>query len=887
MTSTGQLNVALSGRYTIERELGAGGMATVYLAQDVRHHRKVALKVLRPELSAILGAERFLAEIKTTANLQHPHILSLFDSGEADGTVFYVMPYVEGESLRDRIKREQQLPIAEAIRIATEVLDALQYAHEHGIVHRDIKPENILLHGGHAMVADFGIALAASKVDGGTRMTETGMSLGTPHYMSPEQAMGERVITGKADVYALGCVLYEMLSGEPPFTGQSAQAVFARVLTDEPRPLTLQRKTIPPNVEAAVHRALEKLPADRFASASEFAAALSNATFASGPVRRKAAGTRPLESWRERIAIPALALSALLAGAFVWSLTRAPAPAPLARYEVALPTGMGIASTNWSPLAISPDGSKLVYMGETGRLFLRSRDQLDPVEITGTEGAFNPFFSHDGLRVGFMAGAPGSAEIKIAVLGGGPPTLVTSGGGGGPGAAFGYDGNIYFDASGIGPLRRVRETGGEVEDASVRDSAGGELQHNWPEPLPNGRGLLFVIDRAGPGVNVASVNDVAVLDLATRKHRVLMRGVYAKYTKTGHILYVTAGGVLMAQRFDQDRMELTGTPVALRDGITVRRGGGGVDMAISETGTLWYGLGSNAFRSEAAWVSRSGVFSQIAPGWSGDFGNIALSPDGTRLALSIIDATGEQIWIKNLSSREGTLSKLTFRGVNQAPRWHPDGKQILFTATFVPTGNIQTVRADGTSAAPEVLVRDQARAILASWSRDGRWIVFEAFGVTGRDLAAVRTTGDTAVVRLVTSPFAERAPTISPDGRWLLYQATTTGIPEVYVRPFPNASSGLYQVSSGGGTNPKWSRDGREIFFVNANNELTRVAVGSGASLTVTDQRVLFSLRGVADWDVSPDGSRFITIREREGRPRSKLVVVENFFQELNARVPR
>jgi eukaryotic-like serine/threonine-protein kinase len=875
------------GRYSIERELGAGGMATVYLAHDVRHDRKVALKVLRPELSAILGAERFLAEIKTTANLQHPHILSLFDSGETEGTVFYVMPYVEGETLRDRIRREQQLPIDDAVRIALEVLDALEYAHRHGIVHRDIKPENILLHGGHAMVADFGIALAASKVEGGTRMTETGMSLGTPHYMSPEQAMGERVITGKADVYALGAVLYEMLTGEPPFTGQSAQAVFARVLTDEPRPLTLQRRTIPQHVAAAVHCALQKLPADRFASAAGFAAALSNPSYQTTTGSRAVGSTRKAASWRERAAIPSMALAAALAAAALWGFLREPEPAPLGRYQVALPDGMGIAPTNWSPLAVSPDGSKLVYMGETGRLVLRSRDVLDPVEISGTETGFNPFFSHDGKRVGFMAGAAGSADIKIAVLGGGPPTTVTSSGVGGPGAAFGYDGYIYFDASGIGPLRRVRESGGEAEDVSVRDSAGGELQHNWPEPLPNRRGLLFVIDRAGPGVNLATVNDIAVINLATRRHRVLMRGVYARYTTTGHILYVTSGGVLMAVPFDQDRMELSGTPVALRDGIAVRRGGGGVDLAISRTGTLWYGLGSNVLGLEAAWVSRSGVFSPVAAGWSGDFGNIALSPDGTRLALSIVDATGEQIWVRNVASPDGALSKLTFHGVNQVPRWHPDGKQLLFAASFMPSGNIHGIRADGTSAEPELLVKHSSRTYMASWSRDGRWIVFETFGQgSGRDIAAVRTTGDTTVLRLANSPFAERVPTISPDGRWLLYQATTTGIPEVYVRPFPNASSSLYQVSSGGGSNPKWSRDGREIFFVNANNELTRVAVGSGPTLTVTDQRVLFSLRGVADWDVSPDGNRFITIREREGRQRSRLVVVENFFNELTARVP-
>src|SRR5882724_3966984 len=241
ITHTDRLAAALADRYTIEREVGQGGMATVYLAEDLKHHRKVAIKVLRPELAAVIGAERFLSEVRTTANLQHPHILPLFDSGAADSFLFYVMPFVEGESLRDRLNREKQLPIADALRIATEVASALDYAHRHNVIHRDIKPENVLLHDGQALVADFGIALAASKA-GGSRMTETGMSLGTPHYMSPEQAMGQREITPRSDVYALGATTYEMLLGEPPFTGPTAQAIVAKVMSAEPAGLIGQRK---------------------------------------------------------------------------------------------------------------------------------------------------------------------------------------------------------------------------------------------------------------------------------------------------------------------------------------------------------------------------------------------------------------------------------------------------------------------------------------------------------------------------------------------------------------------------------------------------------------------------------------------------------------------
>src|SRR6476620_7116026 len=265
-----RITSALDTRYRITRPVGIGGMATVFLAHDLRHERDVAIKVLHPDLAAALGAERFLAEIKTTAKLQHPHILPLLDSGEADGLLFYVMPYVAGESLRARLERETQLSVDEAVRISREVASAIESAHKQGVVHRDIKPENILLHEGQALVADFGIALAVTAA-GGARMTQTGLSLGTPQYMAPEQAMGERVIDGRADIYALGAVTYEMLVGEPPFTGPTVQAIVAKVMSAEPERPTLVRKSIPPHVEDAVLTALAKLPADRFASATEFA----------------------------------------------------------------------------------------------------------------------------------------------------------------------------------------------------------------------------------------------------------------------------------------------------------------------------------------------------------------------------------------------------------------------------------------------------------------------------------------------------------------------------------------------------------------------------------------------------------------------------------------
>lgn len=271
-----RLQVALTGRYTVEVELGRGGMATVYLASDLKHHRRVAIKVLRPEIAAALGPERFLREIETAARLNHPHILSLHDSGEANGLLYYVMPYVEGETLRERLKRENQLALDDVLQITREVADALGYAHSLGLVHRDIKPENILFQAGHAVVSDFGIARAVS-ISGREQLTATGIAVGTPAYMSPQQAAGVRELDPRSDLYSLGCVVYEMLVGEPPFTGPSAQAVLARHTLDPVPPLRTVRKSVPAHVERAVMKALEKVPADRFRTASEFAAAICSA----------------------------------------------------------------------------------------------------------------------------------------------------------------------------------------------------------------------------------------------------------------------------------------------------------------------------------------------------------------------------------------------------------------------------------------------------------------------------------------------------------------------------------------------------------------------------------------------------------------------------------
>jgi hypothetical protein len=412
-TPIDRLNAALSGRYHIERELGEGGMATVYLADDLKHERKVALKVLKPELAAVVGADRFLAEIKTTANLQHPHILPLFDSGEADSFLFYVMPYVEGETLRERIDREKQLPVDEALGIATAVAAALHTAHEQGVVHRDIKPGNILMSRGQPLVADFGIALAVGAAGGG-RLTETGLSLGTPYYMSPEQATGDQAVGPASDTFALACVLYEMLIGEPPYPGNTAQAVLGKIIQGEPVSATAVRKSIPANVDAAIRRALEKIPADRFTGAHDFASAIADSAFRHG----ESVGARSGGALWNRLSTSLAVAATILAVALGWMATR-PEPVPsTTRVSVRLAVGQDLSGgTNFD---LSADGTMMVYHGPgatggSSALWLRRWDELEATPIPNTEGAGPPAISPDGREVAFVL----AGTLRIVPLQGG------------------------------------------------------------------------------------------------------------------------------------------------------------------------------------------------------------------------------------------------------------------------------------------------------------------------------------------------------------------------------------------------------------------------------------------------------------------------------------
>ena len=884
----GKLTNALADRYAIERELGAGGMATVFLAHDIRHDRKVALKVLRPELSAILGAERFLHEIKTTANLQHPHILSLFDSGEADGVVFYVMPYVEGESLRDRLTREKQLPVEDAVRIACEVADALDYAHRHGVIHRDIKPENILLHDGRVQVADFGIALALSRSDAGTRLTETGMSLGTPHYMAPEQAMGEREITPKADIYALGCVLYEMLAGEPPFTGPTAQAIIARVMTEEPRSLVLQRKTIPPHVEAAVRTALEKLPADRFESARAFGEALSDPGAARERTTRRADATaRPGAGASRRPLYGALALCAglLVLALFGWLRPR---PAPeTSRQRVVLwqyPVGglldPGVAQEA-TQAAIAPDGSSIVYTDSTGghlQLMRKLRNTGVATPLGGTEGALSPFFSPDGRWIGFST-LDGSLR-KVPVDGGGAITLAHRADPTYSAAAWLDDGTIVY--AGKAGMSAVGAEGGAsrvvLPDSGRERASAGSI---WP--LPGSRAVLYT---RCPD-NCAIRSDVHVLELRTGSDRLLVENAAgAWYAPTGHLLYTDRGGGLYAVGFDLGRLKVTTGPMPVIDDVVPG------SFTMSASGSVLYATTTGgAAPSELMWVARDGSAVPLDSAWRADFQYPALSPDGKTLALSVRDAT-TQLWIRRA---DGTRQKLTEEGTaNWRPAWTADGRSIVFSSNrrggTSDAFDLYETPADG-SVPARLLLHHTYGVWEGQISPDGRWLVIRTDEQGGiGHIRARRLDGDTALVPLVVDSTLSLQIALSPDGRWLAYSGWGTGRSEVYVASFPGVTP-IRQLSHDGGAEPRWAHSGRELFY-KSGTRFMAVSVRPGPTLTIGSPQELFSAAGYRtarnrqEYDVAPDDRRFVMIRNQPGGA-SALVYVENWFSELKAKVKR
>jgi serine/threonine-protein kinase len=889
------LAASLADRYTIGRELGAGGMATVYLAHDIKHDRDVAIKVLHADLGAALGAERFLSEIRTTARLQHPHILPLLDSGDADGLLYYVMPLVTGETLRARLERERQLPIDDAVLIAREVADALGYAHGLGVIHRDIKPENILLQGGHALVADFGIALAVQSA-GGARMTQTGLSLGTPQYMSPEQAMGERTIDARSDIYALGAVTYEMLTGDPPFTGSSVQAIVAKVMTERPTPPHVLRDTIPPSVEHAVLTALAKLPADRYATAAEFATALarpgdlrSSTPRSHGVARRSQRGT---------MLLGALALFASIAALWGW-LRGTRSSEPVTRIAMEMNPGQEVRPQFYGfAIAVSHDGSRLAYIGAGSRpgetqLYVRRLDALDASVVPGTAGATSVEWSPDGrsLLIGVSSGV-GLVNAIVPLDGGQVIPL--------PGAreaTWGAGGAIYYAPRGGGGIVVRRELDGKLDTLpKVRLDSG-----YADRPLtifPNERGLLWEPPLASP--DDTTPQHITAISFATGQSSVISAGVYARLLPSGELLRVADDGGVFVEPFDAKRLQVTGREIAL---ARVALGSNSANriypqISMSDNGTLVY-IAGTLLRDQLVWLApdgrRIGPTDVVGPVWG-----FALSPDGSRVAFAK-DSRGtdpgvgnKDIWVENLANAART--RLTNAAINLRPSWSADGKYVLWSRIGGPARQSAMERpADASAPERMVLARSAFRHSIGDvrWLPDHRTLLAGTYGdePTGRDLFTV-IPGDSTSIQPVAAMRDNQSSGIpSPDGTLIAYNSDETGTRELYVQPMAS-TAGRIRISTGGASAGRWSRDGKSLYYWDQRGKLVVVSIQTRPALAVSASRdfggtaVLSTGGGQSSglFDIAPDGRVLMA----EDVPGSfQVILVRNWAAGLaNAAAP-
>jgi hypothetical protein len=891
---------AVSDRYRIEGEIGHGGMATVYLAHDVRHDRKVAIKALRPELAAIIGADRFLREIRTTANLQHPNILPLFDSGEAGGVLWFAMPHIEGESLRSRLDREHQLPVDEAVRIATEVATALDFAHRRGIVHRDIKPANILLQDGRALVADFGIALAVSAA-GGSRLTETGFSLGTPAYMSPEQAAGDPHVDRRSDVYSLGCALYEMLAGEPPFAGRSAQAILAKALSADPRPLREVRSSVPAHLEAAITKAIHRIPADRFSTAGEFAAALDDARPArnsSGPLADRAGLGVAVR------AAPWVAAAGLLA----WVILRPPPAVErqavgLSRHvSILLPDSVPLVFTGVAPggigqpaLALSPDGRQLVYVGpadSTTRLYVRSLETEGVEPVPGTEGAVQPFFSPDGRSIGYSA----DNVLYRVSLDGRSPIPVTE-------ADWAY-GATWNEQDHIAAVSQ------DSRFLVVSGSLGGPSSY----VLPRGTGVYLADPQWLPGdewvlatcylpfricafsTRTHELRDLTVDGEAGASDRSPLMGTSPRLVGGRYLVFSDhESNIVRGIRFDPRRLATRGQPVELLRDVRRENAHGSLQLSVSENGDLVYAPGTNAIQGRLMWVDRTGTRDTL-PYAPRIWGGFSLSPDARRVAIIVSPPLAAfELWLLDLE--RGDESRWSLEGIGAGKAllggvWFPDSRRFLVTLAVRDStwlyrldagrrGSAELLWAGRGTAVPDRIYRD-GTLLLTVWGDE-----FYVAQSSIDSLATLPADAASAFPALFDDVGSELFPDRSPDGRWLLYLSDVSGPLELWARRLPVGPDPI-KVVPGGSEIARWSPVGDAIYFRRGQRFFRASFDGTsrhpfGAPELVAEGNFL-NVPG-PELEVHADGRRLLLIGGPEERATTRLILVENWVEQVRAKL--
>jgi len=870
-------------------------MGEVYRARDTRLGRIVAIKILPDHVADRAGLrERFDREARTVAKLNHPHICTLHDVGQQDGTDFLVMEYLEGETLAERLKKGP-LRLEQVLQYAIEIADALDKAHRKGITHRDLKPGNIMLTKSGAKLLDFGLAklkkdtapanITLSKVPTEDAVTAQGTILGTLQYMAPEQLEGKDA-DARTDIFAFGVVVYEMATGKKAFEGKSQASLIAKILETDPPSISALQPMTPPALDRVVKRCLAKEPDERWQSASDLTHELKwiaeSGSQIPSQMRAPVKGIRALGLGRQPIifGLGALLLGAVIASLAIWNLKPASAPLarPVTRTVIALPPGDRLSSLDQPALALSPDGTHLAYVairGGTQQLYLRAMDSPEARPISGTEGAVAPFFSPDGQWLGFFTGG----KLKKISVNGGAALTLSDVAAAAVAGSWGDGGSIIFQSLVGAPLQRISEAGGTAQPLAPLEK--GDVADASPEFLPGGKAVLFT------GGTVTSPK-ITVQSIATGNRRDLISsGAFPRFAASGHLIYAQAG-TLMAVPFDSQRLEITGAAVPVIEGVARSTDTDAAQYSISATGSLAYvSGGTEANQRRMVWVSRNGM-EQPLPAPPQAYQYVRLSPDGRRVAVELEN----QIWLYDLA--RDTLTRFTFEGSNnQTPAWTPDGKRIAFYSNKEGGApNLFWQLADGSGGLERLTTSDYTH-VPRSFSPDGQLLAFhENNPKTNKDIWVLRLS-DRKAEPFLRTPFIEGAPTFSPDGHWLAYVSNESGRPEVYVQPYPGPG-GKWQISTESGTEPAWNRNGRELFY-RSGDKMMALDVTIEANFSVGKPHLLFErhyftsdfpLVGTA-YDISPDGQRFLMVKGVEHATAvTQINIVLNWFEELKQKVP-
>jgi serine/threonine-protein kinase len=894
------------GVYEILSLLGSGGMGEVWRARDTRLQRDVAIKVLPqalgddPERLA-----RFEREAQTLAALNHPNIAHIHGFEDSNGVPALVMELVEGSTLADSIARGP-IPLDEAMPIAKQIAEGLEAAHEHGIIHRDLKPANVKVRAdGTVKILDFGLAKAleprqpanmnatrSPTITTPALMTGVGVILGTAAYMAPEQARG-MPLDRRADIWAFGAVLFEMLTGRRAFEGDTVSDMLASVLKTDPDWRTLPAET-PAALQRLLHRCLQKDPRRRLQAIGEARAQIEDVitgardAFDPPPVPRPRPARSRVLPWT--VAVVAIAVAAVLA--ILRTPWRAAAPRATVRMSAVPAADLSIAGAGFGQLALSPDGSTLAFVGAPGgtnmpQIFVRRLSELQATPLAGTANATTPFFSPDGGWIAFFA----EGKLKRAPIAGGSVITIAPAPNG-RGGWWGDDGSIVFAGDTNGILSRVPSAGGTPQAASTL--VGEEVSHRWPQVIDDGKALLYSASASTTSWDTASIIGVRV---PSDTRTVVQKNAYnGRYLPNGYLLFMR-DGVEYGAPFDVERMTFKTPPVPLIDGILTSVATGGVPLAFAQNGTIVYLPGAaGGPATPIVWMNKAGettAFRRTASDWS----NPQFSPDGSRLAMDIRDDRANiDVFVYDWA--RDALSRLTFDpGIDEKPIWSPDGRWIVFASARGSTASVTNLylqRADGGGEAVRLTSGTNVQ-LPTSWHPSGRFLAFtEVRPGTREDVMILPLEADDASgwkagqpsVFLSTSA-SETEPVFSPDGHWIAYQSNQGGTTQVYVRPFPGPG-GVWQVSTDGGSIPTWSRARQELLFRRINApEVMAASYKTDRDTFVAEPARVWAPAFLATrprqrmFDVHPDGSRIVAGPSTLTPATDKLVFVFNFFDEM------